>query len=627
MPLKQIKIGDHVMKVNVKKISRKMMLVVLFIFMVCHAASAQSFSASASANTIGLNEQVQVTFTFTGEDINGVRSFKAPDFKEFLTLSGPNQSTNMTIINGAVTASRSYSYILQPRQLGKATVGNATVDYKGKMLSTTPFKIEVVKGSAPANQNKSQAQKNEPVSQKEIGENLFIKASADRQRVLKGEQINVTYKLYTALQISSPQISKLPSYPGFWAEETDAPTNINFTQEKISGKTFNVAVLKKVALFPTETGELSVTPFALKIPVYIQKKRKGNNPFDDFFNDPFFSRPEAVEYNAVSNTIKVSVQPLPSGNVPAGYTGAVGDFTLKVDIDKAKVKTNEPVTLKIKIAGTGNIKLLTLPEFEIPAGFEKYDPKVSEDLNKSGKINGSKNAEYLLIPRFAGKKEIPPVKFSFFNPAKNQYQTVTSNSFTIDVEQGEGGVAQSGSTMSKEDIKLLNEDISYIKTSGKDISQKDEYIFKKPVFLLFTLIPFAGLVGLLVFKRREDKLASNLQNLLYQRAQKMARKKLKTAKKFLDSKDEEKFYTELSSALFGYLENKLSISKADFTLDGALEELKNRKVPDELIAGLGSITRRCEFIRFAPPTDSVNPMQDIFDEAVKIIIDIEKSLA
>jgi hypothetical protein len=609
------------------KITRNALLAAVIAAFCGVSAFAQSFTTSVSSNTVGVNEQLQVTFTFSGEDINGIKNFRPPDFKEFLTLSGPNQSTNMSIINGSVSGSRSFSYIIQPRQMGRATIGSASVDYKGKNYQTSPVKIDVVKGSPQQNQSRNQAQKDQSVSQKEIGENLFIKASADRQKVLKGEQINVTYKLYTALQMSSPQISKLPSYPGFWAEETEAPTNINFTIEKVNGKPFHVAVLKKVALFPTETGELSVTPFALKIPVYLQKKRRSNNPFDDFFNDPFFSKPEVVEYNAVSNTIKVSVQPLPSNNVPHSFTGAVGDFTLKVDVDKTKVKTNEPITLKVKISGTGNIKLLTLPEFEIPAGFEKYDPKVDEDLNKSGRISGNKNAEYLLIPRFAGKKEIPGVSFSFYNPAKKQYQTITSNPITIDVEQGEGGVSQSGSALSKEDIKLLNEDILYIKTSGGDIKEKDSYLFKSFFFWLLAVLPLAGLVALLVFRRREEKLASNMQNLLYQRAQKMARKKLKTAKKYLDVKDENRFYTELSSALFGYLENKLGISKADFTLDGALNGLKERNVSDELVESVGNIARKCEFIRFAPKTEGADPMQEIYDEAVKIIIDVEKSLA
>ena len=599
----------------------------ILLFVLCgRLLFAQSFTASVSSNTVGVTEQLQVTFTFSGDDINGIKNFRAPDFKEFLTLSGPNQSTNMSIINGSVSASRSFSYILQPRQMGKATIGSASVEFKGKSYQTNPIKIDVIKGSAPQNQGKAQPQRDETASQKEIGENLFIRASADRQKVLKGEQINVTYKLYTALQISSPQISKLPSYPGFWAEETEAPTNINFAVERVNGKQYHVAVLKKVALFPTETGELSVTPFALKIPVYLQKKRKSNNPFDDFFNDPFFSKPEVVEYNAVSNTIKVNVLPLPSANVPASFTGAVGDFSMKVDVDKTKVKTNEPVALRIKISGTGNIKLLTLPEFEIPAGFEKYDPKVNEDLNKSGKISGVKNAEYLLIPRFAGKKDIPAVTFSFFNPAKNQYQTITSNPISIEVEQGEGGVAQSGSTLSKEDIKLLNEDILYIKTSAKDISKKENYLFYNFIFWLLVVIPFAGLTTLLVFRKREEKLASNMQNLLFLRAQKKAKKKLKTAKKYLDAKNEELFYTELSSALFGYLENKLGITTAEFTLDGALAELRAKNVPDELVERVGSIANKCEFIRFAPKTDSVNPMQEIYDEAVSIIIDVEKSI-
>ncbi len=614
------------MKVFSNLVLRKIYTTLFLILFVSCCSFAQSFTASSSGSKVGLSEQFQVTFTFSGEEINGMKSFKAPNFKDFMPLSGPNQSTNMTIINGAVSASRSFTYILQPRQLGKFTIGSATVDYKGKTFQSNPIHIEVVKGGAQQSQQgggaKGKNPKSDNVSQKEIGENLFIRASADRQQVLKGEQINVTYKLYTRLNIASLQVSKLPSYPGFWAEENEIIQNINFTNETVNGKQYKVATLKKVALFPTETGQLSVTPFELKIPVYVQKKSRSNNPFDDFFNDPFSNRPEVVDYTAISNTIKVNVQGLPQSNASSSFTGAVGDFSMKVEVDKKSVKTNEPIKLKIKISGTGNIKLITLPEFDIPAGFEKYDPKTSDDLTHGAKIGGSKTAEYLLIPRFAGKKEIPPVKFTFYNTAKRQYQTITSEGFTIDVAQGEGGSGSSGG-----EVQMLNDDIQYIKTNAGDIKENGSFAFESFWFWLLCIIPLAGFIWLLIFRKREDKLSSNMQLLRYQKAQKMAKKRLKTAGKYLASKNEEKFYAELSNALFGYLENKLGIAKAEFTLENALEELKNRNVPDELVEALMTTARKCEFIRFAPSNGDENPMQSMYDESVRIIIDIEKSLA
>ena len=193
------------------------------------------------ASKVGLSEQFQVTFTFSGEEINGMKSFKAPNFKDFMPLSGPNQSTNMTIINGAVSRFKIiYIYIAASSAWPSLQLAARTVDYKGKTFQSNPIHIEVVKGGAQQSQGggaKGKNQKTDNVSQKEIGENLFIRASADRQQALKGEQINVTYKLYTRLNIASLQVSKLPSYPGFWAEENEIIQNINFTNEDGKRKT------------------------------------------------------------------------------------------------------------------------------------------------------------------------------------------------------------------------------------------------------------------------------------------------------------------------------------------------------------------------------------------------------
>ena len=226
-----------------------------------------------------------------------------------MILSGPNQSTSMQIINGAVSGSRSYSYYLQPQSVGKFTIGSAIINYNNKTLSTQPLNITVEKGSPKS--LSQQQQGSSEISQKDIADNLFILATADKEKVDLGDQVTVTYKLYTRLGIASQmQVAKLPTYEGLWAEEISIPNNITFSTEMYKGKQFRVGILKKVALFPSRTGELSVSPLVLDIPVQIQQKKKsGNNLFDDFFNDPFFNSVQNVNYNAKSNTIKLHVNP------------------------------------------------------------------------------------------------------------------------------------------------------------------------------------------------------------------------------------------------------------------------------------------------------------------------------
>ncbi|HVO74278.1 MAG TPA: BatD family protein, partial [Ignavibacteriaceae bacterium] len=363
----------------------------------------QSFVASVSGNPVALDEQFEATFTFSGRDVNKIKNFTPPDFGNFLVISGPNQSTSMQIINGAVSSEISYSYYLQPKNAGKFTIGSASIVYDDKTYKTNPLSIEVKAGRS--NANKKGNEQDAAAEDKEIQDNLFIRAVVDKSRPYVGEQVTVTYKLYTRLNIASQMsVSKLPSYQGFWAEELETSSNILFTTEVYNGKQYRVGILKKAALFPSQSGELTISPFELNVPVQVEKKRKkGNNFFDDFFNDPFFNR-EMVDYAVKSNSVKINVLPLPEDK-PASFNGAVGSFSLSSDLNKKNVKTNEPLSLKINLSGAGNIQLLNIPEVKFPQGFEKYEPKVTDQINRKTEISGRKTFEYLIIPRTSGKKE------------------------------------------------------------------------------------------------------------------------------------------------------------------------------------------------------------------------------
>jgi hypothetical protein len=600
--------------------------ILLFIFIISGSINAQSFTASADNTTVGLNDRFQVTFTFEGNDINSLSNFSPPDFAGFMVLSGPNQSTSMQIINGAVSASLSYSFYLQPKNLGSYTIGSASIRYKGSFYKTDPITIQVQKGSANAGNQQNNSSNSSDVSNDEIAQNVFVRASTDKQKAYLGEQVTVTYKLYTRLSIASQMsISKLPQYPGFWAEEIETPNNINFTTETYEGKKYKVGILKKVALFPTQTGELSVTPFELDVPVQIQKKRRNNNVFDDFFNDPFFGMGQTIDFTAKSNSLKINVQPLPSANVPDSFNGAVGNFSMDSQIDKKQTKTNEPITLKITINGTGNISLLDMPEIKLPAGFEKYDPKVNEQITRTGKISGKKTAEYLIVPRDAGKKEIPPVKFSYYDIDKKSYVTLSSPPYTLNVEQGTGD--NSSEYAGKEDVKLLGEDIRYIKTDNESLHSKGNFVLNRFGFWAAVGFPFILGLGLVVWRRREDKLAGNIQLMRYQRAQKIAKSRLKQAKALMDANDHHAFYSEISLALFGYLEDKLHIPKSELSVDRASSELRNRGLNEELIAEFERVANKCEFIRFAPKKSESAAMNEIYNELSHVIIEIEKSLS
>lgn len=580
---------------------------------------AQSFVASVSASKVGENDRFEVTFTFEGKDINAVKNFLPPSFRDFRVLSGPNQSTSMQIINGVSSSSLSLSYILLPHATGAYTIESASIQYNGQTYKTDPIKITVVKGSQnPKNDDTPN------VSNEEIAKNLFIRASIDKNKVYQGEQVTVTYKLYTRLNIAAQiSVDKLPQYQGFWAEEIEMPRNISYTTEVVNGKQYKVALLKRAALFPSQSGKLEVTPLELTIPVQVEKKKNPNNIWDDFFGDPF-GRAQVIEYSAKSNTLKVDVMPLPENGKPASFKGAVGKFSFSASLDKSSTRTNEPISLKLKISGSGNISLLDFPSFETPNGFEKYDPKVNDQINRSSVISGSKEAEYLLIPRIAGTREIPSIEFSYFDPSQRTYHTIKSNAFNVKIEQGQN--IGSVNTADQQTVQQLDSDIHFIKTSFDDVEKNSDLLFERPAFWVASVLPLIATVLLVGWKRKQDKLSGNIQLLKYSRAEKIARKRFKKAKKLLEANSVEQFYSEISEALFGYLEDKFRIPKSEFTLERAASELAARNIAPELIEKMKTNAEKCEYIRFAPGTNPQQAMNDMYKSLSEVVIEIERSI-
>ncbi len=605
-----------------KSDSKKILLTVIFFLcgLFIQSINAQQFGATVDKTTVGQYDRFQAYFTFEGGDVNGMSNFRPPAFSGFKILSGPNQSSSMQYINGKVSGTITFSYILQPSSMGEFTIASASVDYGGKTFHTQPIKVKVEKGT-PQQQKESTG----GYSQEELAKNVFIVAEANKTRALLGEQITVTYKLYTKLNIASPQVSKLPSYEGFWAEEVGPIQNISFEIGMYKGERYRVAKIKQVALFASKTGTLSVTPFELNIPVIVKKKKTGNDVFDEFFNDSFFGRTETVDFAAKSNTIKVEVNPLPS-NAPASFSGAVGDLNFKAEIDKKDVVTNESITLRLTLSGNGNIKLLKVPEPQLPSGFEKYEPKTVENINRGAVISGQKIIDYLIVPRTAGEKEIPPIEFTYFNPSSRKYITLKSQPFKINVRQGVAGNETASQGFVREDVKLLSEDIRFIKTSDFNLEPRQEISLIKGWFWVSIILPFFGMIGTFVFKRRHDKLSGNVKLMKYQKAEKAARKRLKLAKDALDKNDTTNFYSELSSALFGYLEDKLGIQKSEFTLEGAVDKLLQRNIDSTLIDRVKRIAEKCEYARFAPEGETSAVAPEFYDETVKVIIEVDSSL-
>jgi hypothetical protein len=600
---------------------------ILFIltFCICYFAFSQdaTFTASVDKNKVSMGEQFEITFTLNGSTSGS--NFRPPSFNDFIILSGPNQSTSMQFINGAMSASISYSYILQPRAEGKFVIPPAFINYGGKQLKTETITIEVTKGISQQKQQSRSSEQETDIG-KQIGDNLFLKVTVDKAKVYQGEQITATYKIYTRVNVVNYSITKVPSLTGFWSEELEVPKQIQLSTEVVNGKQYRVGILKKTALFPQRSGTLSIDPMEVECAVQVQTRRRSNDIFDQFFNDPFFGNVTNVNHKVRNHPLNVTVLPLPTSAVPSGFNGAVGKYSMEAWLDKRETKTNEPVTLKVKISGRGNLKLLTPPELNVTSDIEKYDPKISDNIAKQGdQIAGSRTFEYLLIPRHPGEQKISPVKFSFFDVDKKDYTTLTSSEFVLNVEKGSEASPTYAVGISKEDVKLLGEDIRFIKSETSSLRRKGENFAGSILFFILTITPFITFFGFIYFAKRLQKLQGDVALVRNRKARKLAQRRLANAKKYLEGKRKEEFYAEISKALWEYAANKLGIPPADLSIDYVRTTLENKNIQPDVINKFTSTIEMCEFARFAPSQDTVQ-MEKVYEETIDLISKIEEHL-
>jgi hypothetical protein len=393
--------------------SALLLLLSLFLW---HSAIAQeaSFTASVSKNRVAVGEQFQISFTINTNASN----FNAPDLSNFITYSGPNQSSSMQIINGSVSQTISMNYVLAAKKEGKFTIGAASIQVGNKLLNTKPIAIEVVKGgqSAPQGGGNNTAKGNNSAYPEDVESNIFMRATVSKSKVYQGEQLLVTYKVYTRLNIVDNALSKAPSFNGFWSEEVPNPTRQSeLHSEVLDGIQYQVAEIKKTILIPQRAGTLNIDPLEMEIVTRVKSKSRNNSFFDQFFGGGY----QDVKLSIASKPVKVEVMPLPEKGRPENFNGAVGQLNIEASIKNNELKTDEGCNLTYTISGKGNLKLLEAFKLKLPADIETYDPKITDKINVSvDGVKGSRTFDYLLIPRYAGNYTIPALQFSYFDPQK-----------------------------------------------------------------------------------------------------------------------------------------------------------------------------------------------------------------
>ena len=585
-------------------------------------ADKVSFTASAP-DAVVVGDQFRLSYTITTQK---VKDFRAPSIKGFDVLMGPSRSqqSNTQIVNGNVTSTSSitFTYILMANNAGEYTIPGASIIVDGDQMVSNSVRIKVLPQDQGSSNSSSSSSTHSSSGTGVSNQDLFITASASKTNVYEQEAFVLTYKIYTRESNLQLNNAKLPDFKGFHSQEIEMTTNARWTPEHYQGRNYYTTVYRQFVLFPQQSGKLYIDPAQFQMTV--GKPVQSDDPFDAFFNGG--SNVIEIKKSISTPKIAINVNPLPAGK-PADFSGGVGEFNISSSINNKELKTNDAITIKLVISGTGNLKLISNPEIKFPDDFEVYDPKVDNQvrLTREG-LTGNKVIEYLAIPRHAGTYKIPGVSFSYFDIRSKSYKTLKTEEYVINVEKGVGNADQViANFTNKEDLKVLGEDIRYIKQNEVTLQPKGSFFYGSMTYWLFYIIPALAFIIFFIIYRKQAAENANVAKMRTKKANKVATKRMKLAGKLLSENKKDAFYDEVLKALWGYISDKLNIPVSRLSKDNIEEKLRNHGVNEELIKEFLNALNDCEFARFAPG-DENQAMDKVYSSSIEVISKMENSI-
>jgi hypothetical protein len=585
---------------------KKIFLSTFLLFLVSQLGAQVTFQTKVSKNRMGINERLKVSFEMNKNGDN----FTPPKFEGFRVVGGPNQSTSNTWINGKRSFSRTYTYFLNPTRKGTLKIGQATIKIDGEIYKTPPVQVEVTDAVKTPNQGGN--------ADYIADQNVHLVAEISNGRPYLNEAFTIVYKLYYTSQIGISNVNEVesPSYADFWSHLIPIQ-KLEMKQGVYKGETYNYVTWRKAVLYPQKTGELVIEPLTLNINVQVPSSRR------DIFGQRI-NRQVPKVITAGKRIIKV--KPLPEKNKPIGFTGAVGSFDLSYSLNKKVLKASESFQATLKVSGRGNLKLFGLPKITVPATLEVYEPEHTESIktNLLG-MQGSIQDTYTIVPEFQGNYPIPGVSFSYFDPNKESYVTLSSKEYMVNVNEGPlAGKSPKGQIVSNLLKPNLNDKQFNFIALETDLQPiiKSQSFFGKRNFYLMIFGPFVFLLLFTIWFKTKSTRKIDPETERQKIANRLVKKYLSSAKKALRKK--EAFYESLERALHNYLKAKLRIVTSEFSKDRITSLLEGKKVEINLIKEFVALLSDCEAARYAPTT-SVR-MQEDFDRASKLISRMDKQL-
>lgn len=585
---------------------KRVFIILLLFIQTALLAQEIKFEAKVSKSTIGLNERLQVSFAINQDGDN----FQAPNFEGFRIVSGPYQSTNFSWVNGVKSFSRSYAYVLQPTQKGTLTIKQGIIEFEGQTYKTLPVKVTVTDAvELPKDPNDPDYK---------VGEGVHLVAEVSNGNPYLNEPVTVIYKLYfnPRFQVRNVQEVDNPKYNGFWSQQINID-KLQAVQGKYEGQDYALVVWRKVILYPQESGAKPLEPLTINLDIDVPTGRR------NFFMEP--------EYQSVTKTISagaktINVKPLPDAGKPLSFSGAVGTFNFEVQPSKTELRAGESLDLEIKVTGTGNLKLFTLPKTEFPSAFEVFDPEHKEEVNTplSG-MNGTVSDTYTIIPQFKGKYTLKPIEFSYFDLGSKSYKTISSEAITINVLDNPNFTSSKQDIASTDENKqkvVKNNTFQFIKLKSDFVARNEEAFFGTQLFYGLVIAPFLFIPLIVLGRKKKEAIDADEFGNKIRRNNKLAKKYLSEAKKQLGNKIP--FYMAMEKALHNFLKAKLHIETSEMSKENIQEILENKQAQRETITQFIQLMNDCEFARYAPSTDVA--MQQDFEKAVTLISELEKQL-
>lgn len=585
-------------------------------------ADEVEFRAQAPGKVVA-GKPFQLTYTINQR----ARDLQAPEFTGFEYLAGPytSQSSSTSFVNGHRTSTftLTYTYTLLGNTPGDFTINPATITSDGQQYTSNGVRITVLPpDEQPTSSSTSKSISERPEASSTSSSDIFVRTIVNKTNVYEQEALQISYRLYVA-GVDFAQMGntlKLPEMTGFLKQEMELG-NRQFELEHYNGRNYQAVTLFSYLLYPQHSGDIEIDAAQFEAILRVQTHQQVRSIFDDFFGTY-----ENVSRALTAPAVTIHVKPLPAGK-PAGFSGAVGQFTITPAISTTDIQANEAVTLSLNIRGTGNMKLIKTPAVDWPEGFEPYDPKVTNNFKPSNSgFTGNKSIEYLAIPRAAGDYTIPELSFSYFDIQEGKYKTLSTPAYTLHVRRApgqttDGEQVQTYTNVNKEDIKQLGSDIRYINTAEQPLIYTPE---REPLsistILLIDMLIFLLSMLVLLIGRKLIKDNADQMGIRYKRANKVAQKRLKTAQLLLNG-DNQAFYAEIEKAAFSYLSDRLRIPTADMTKDNIADLLRQKAVPESLIKQVNDVLSTAEFARYAPTTGAEK--QALYDATTQIINQLE----